>query len=52
MYTAPKTTKEGNAFYAILTMRSGHTYHIGPFNSRSAAKRAWIRATKEKSHEL
>ena len=50
--TMPKTTKEGNVFYTIVTMLSGHTYYLGPFNSRSAARRAWERATKENSHEL
>ena len=51
MYTIPKTTKEGNAFYAILTLPSGHTYYLGPFKSRSAARRAWERTTLSASSQ-
>ena len=42
-----KTTKEGNAFYAILTLPSGHTYYL----SRSAARRAWERTTLSASSQ-
>lgn len=35
-----RSASAGCQYYAIVTLRSGHTYYIGGFTSRSSAYRA------------
>lgn len=43
----PKTYREGKKFFGRILLVNGYDYYIGPFNSRSAARRAVLRTLSQ-----
>lgn len=52
MKTYSEDSVYGRKFYAVVELRSGHTYFLGPFPTRYAALGAWKRAVDTMGEEL
>lgn len=52
MWAKPKTYMEGGKFYGVVYLKSGHSYYIGPYNSRPTARRKAIAKQYQVKHEI